>query len=161
MSARRPKNTQEAPRKREELQDRNRRLPCSLLLGFSWWGLRRQVFFLKRQSPRLVCFLCKTAHSLSSVFTQTSFQGAKLFQLYCLTYKTVSVIKPALVEIPSLTTMAQVRFPVREPHHPSVSCQTVAAACCCDAESYATVFQIPAGSPMVDRFQQSFQTKTD
>ena len=38
---------------------------------------------------------------------------------------------------------------------------TVASACCCDAESYALVFQIPAGSPMVDRFQRNFQTKTD
>ena len=27
---------------------------------------------------------------------------------------------------------------VREPYHLSVNCHTVAAACCCDAESYAT-----------------------
>ena len=31
----------------------------------------------------------------------------------------------------------------------------------CEAESYTPVFLIPAGSPMVDRFQQSFHTKTD
>ena len=29
-------------------------------------------------------------------------------------------------------------FPVREPHHPSVGCHTVVAACCCGAESYVT-----------------------
>ena len=35
--------------------------------------------------------------------------------------------------------MAQVPFLVREPHHLSVCwLHTVAAACCCDAESYAT-----------------------
>ena len=37
------------------------------------------------------------------------------------------------------TTAAWVCFLVREPHHPSVGCHTVVAACCCcDAESYAT-----------------------
>ena len=29
-------------------------------------------------------------------------------------------------------------FLIREQHHPSVGCHTVAALCCCDAESYAT-----------------------
>src|SRR3712207_7063969 len=38
----------------------------------------------------------------------------------------------------ALIPVAWVHFPVREPHHPSVSCHTVAAVCCCDAESYAT-----------------------
>ena len=42
----------------------------------------------------------------------------------------------------ALTTSAQVHFPVREPHHPSVGCHTVAAGCCCYPESY--VLQIPA-----------------
>ena len=37
----------------------------------------------------------------------------------------------------------------------------IMAASCYDAENYATIFQIPVGSPMVDKFQQSFQTKTD
>ena len=32
---------------------------------------------------------------------------------------------------------------------------------CWDTESYATGFRIPAGWPMVDRFQWSFQTQTD
>ena len=30
-----------------------------------------------------------------------------------------------------------VHFLVREPHHSPVTCHTVAAVCCCDAESYA------------------------
>ena len=34
--------------------------------------------------------------------------------------------------------MARVHFLMQEPHHSSVGCHTVAAACCCDAESYAT-----------------------
>ena len=34
--------------------------------------------------------------------------------------------------------MAQVCFLIREAHHPSVSCHTVAAVCRCDAESDAT-----------------------
>ena len=34
----------------------------------------------------------------------------------------------------ALIAMAQ----VREPYHPSLSCRTVAAVCCCDADSYAT-----------------------
>ena len=55
----------------------------------------------------------------------------------------------------------QVCFQVKKPHHRSVSCHTVVAACCCVAESYARVLQTPAGSPMVDRCQWSFQTKTD
>ena len=40
----------------------------------------------------------------------------------------------------ALTTAAWVHFPVRDPHHRSVRCHTVVAACCCDAESYATGF---------------------
>ncbi|XP_049709814.1 alanine and arginine-rich domain-containing protein isoform X1 [Elephas maximus indicus] len=40
-------------------------------------------------------------------------------------------------------------------------CRTVGLVCCCDAGSYATGIQIPAGSPVEDRFQLSFQTKTD
>ena len=38
----------------------------------------------------------------------------------------------------ALITTAWVRFPVREPHHSSVGCHPVVAACCCDAESCAT-----------------------
>ena len=34
--------------------------------------------------------------------------------------------------------MAGVHFSVREPHDLSVGCRTVAAARCCDAESYVT-----------------------
>ena len=34
--------------------------------------------------------------------------------------------------------VAQVSFPVRDPHHPPFGCQTVAVHCCYDAESYAT-----------------------
>ena len=52
-------------------------------------------------------------------------------------------------------------FPVREPHCPSVSCHAVAAVCGCDAESSGTRISGTSTSPMVDRCQQSFQTKTD
>ena len=54
--------------------------------------------------------------------------------------------------------MAWFCFLVREPHHPSLSCYTVVAVV---LKAMPLVFQIPAGSPMVDRFQQSFQTKAD
>ena len=59
----------------------------------------------------------------------------------------------------TLTAEARVGFPVRELSHPSVGCHTAAAAVMLKAMS--SVFQIPAGSPMVDRFQWNFQTKTD
>ena len=48
---------------------------------------------------------------------------------------------------------ARVHFPVKETHHPSDSCHTMAATCCCDAESYAT--DISDAS----RFQWNFQTR--
>ena len=38
----------------------------------------------------------------------------------------------------TLTAVALGSFLVKEPRHPSVSCHTVAAACCCDAESCDT-----------------------
>ena len=38
----------------------------------------------------------------------------------------------------ALMAAAWVRFLVREPYHPSVTCRTMVTACCCDAESYAT-----------------------
>ena len=54
--------------------------------------------------------------------------------------------------------MAQFCFSIRESHHSPVSCHTVAAACCCDAEGCTTSI---SNIIMVDRFQWSFQTKTD
>ena len=52
-------------------------------------------------------------------------------------------------------------LPIREAHHLSVGCYTVAAACCCDAESYATGISNKAESPRVDRFQWSLQTRKE
>ena len=50
--------------------------------------------------------------------------------------------EPALVadwlRTGTLTTVAQVRILVREPHHLSLGCDTVVAVCCYDVESYAT-----------------------
>ena len=66
-----------------------------------------------------------------------------------------------VIKIPSSRGCSPGSFPVREPHHSSVICHAVAAAYCCDAENYAPVFQIPAESTMVDRFQWIFQTKTE
>ena len=43
-----------------------------------------------------------------------------------------------VVMICALAAVAQVHLQVREPDHLSVSCHMVVAACCCDAESYAT-----------------------
>ena len=60
-----------------------------------------------------------------------------------------------------LSAKAWFRFQVREPYHLSADRHTVVAACCSDLETMPLVFQIPAGSPMVDTFQQSFQTKTN
>ena len=57
----------------------------------------------------------------------------------------------------ALTASAQVCFPVREPHHPSVSCHTMVPAVM--LEAMPLVFQILAGSLVVHRFQQSFQAK--
>ena len=56
-------------------------------------------------------------------------------------------LRPAMTASPGgqwlrfsiLTPVTRVHFPVREPHHLSLSCHTAAAACCCDAETYATV----------------------
>ena len=48
---------------------------------------------------------------------------------------------PALVvklRLDAVTASAQVHFLIKEPYHLSVGCDTVAAVCCCDAESYAT-----------------------
>ena len=42
-----------------------------------------------------------------------------------------------MVKIGALTTMVWVRVLVREPQHPSAICHTVAAVCCCEAESSA------------------------
>ena len=53
----------------------------------------------------------------------------------------VSLERPAcgsVVRSGALTTVAWVHVPVREPHHSSVSCHTVVAACCRDAERSAT-----------------------
>ena len=52
-------------------------------------------------------------------------------------------------------------FPSRGTTPLSVGCHTVAAACCCDTESYATGISNTSGPHMVDRFQPSFQIKTD
>ena len=69
------------------------------------------------------------------------------------------VFKPALVvqrlRLGTLTTMAQAHFPGREPHCLSI----VILWWLCVAvmlEAKPPVFEIPAESPMVDRFQQSF-----
>ena len=43
-----------------------------------------------------------------------------------------------MVKFSTVTAPAWVHFPVREPHHLSVSCHNVATVYCCDAESYAT-----------------------
>ena len=47
-------------------------------------------------------------------------------------------------------------FPVRETHHPSVSCHLHVAMM---LKTMPPVFQISAKSPMVDSFQQSFQNR--
>ena len=57
--------------------------------------------------------------------------------------------------------MAQVPFPVREPYHPSVLFILWWLHVAVMLKAISLGFQIPAGSPMVDRFQQLFQTKTD
>ena len=57
----------------------------------------------------------------------------------------------------SLTDTTWVHFPVREPHYLSVDCHTVAAVCCCDAESPTSI----SNTSRMDRFQLTFQTKTD
>ena len=49
-------------------------------------------------------------------------------------------------------------LPVREPHLSVILWRLSVAVM---LKAVPPVFQIPAGSPMVDRFQQSFQTKTD
>ena len=60
----------------------------------------------------------------------------------------------------ALTAAAQVHLLVREPHYQCVSHHIVAAAAV-RLKAMPLGFQIPAGSPMVDRCQQSFQTRTD
>ena len=57
-----------------------------------------------------------------------------------------------VVRIPHSHPHTLVYFMVREPHHSSVGCRTVAAACCCDAESYATRISNTSRVTMVDRF---------
>ena len=47
----------------------------------------------------------------------------------------------------ALTAPAQIHFPVREPHHPSVGCHTLVLHVMLKA--MPPVFQIPAGSPMI------------
>ena len=65
------------------------------------------------------------------------------------------------LKIRALTNPAWVHFPVREPHHPSVSRPTVVATVAEMLKALTPVFQIPARSLKVDRFHWSFQTKTD
>ena len=66
-----------------------------------------------------------------------------------------------VVKIGALTAAAWVRFPIREPHHPSVGCHTLQLHVAVILKAMPPVFQIPAGSPVVDRFQWSLQTETD
>ena len=51
--------------------------------------------------------------------------------------KPITLASPGVlaVKICALTAMVRVSFQVREPHHGSVGCHTMRAACCCDAES--------------------------
>lgn len=67
-----------------------------------------------------------------------------------------------MVKTGALTTSSRIHFPVREPHHSSVSCHTGGCELLWAAvmlKVTTLIFQIQARLPMVDRFQQSFQTR--
>ena len=89
--------------------------PLQTIIHFVIWPLGQLC--LKGTSV----FLCKNTHLEFSV--SVDYQGASTGGL--------------VVKIQCSHQYGPSSFPVRDPQHPSVGCHTVAAACCCDAESYA------------------------